>query len=270
MPVGGLDLAVAADEQDAVRGRVEDLREADPLRLRLLVEPGVLERGRELIGIGGQETRLDDAERLRRRIVEDEHAEDALVLAHDRVRGDGPDAVRQVRGMHEVGMFRHVAQEQRRPRPAHVVAEPTQAARITGALTGRHPVTDTPAQGPVVGQEVEQRTAGAECLRQLLERAVEQRVHLERAVERPGRLVQERQAVGQGLGLALAPPHLLLAGARLGVEPALLEGHRQVLAERAEGLDAPGADRPTARLVVRAHDTDDPVADHERRDDEPP
>src|SRR5207302_8201374 len=92
VPVGGLDLAVAADGQDAVRGRVEDLREADPLRLRLLVEPGVLERGRELIGIGGQETRLDDAERLRRRIVEDEHAEDALVLAHDRVRGDGPDA----------------------------------------------------------------------------------------------------------------------------------------------------------------------------------
>jgi hypothetical protein len=33
-------------------------------------------------------------------------------------------------------------------------------------------------------------------------------------MERAGRLVQEREPVGQGLGLAFAAPHLFLAGAR--------------------------------------------------------
>src|SRR5262249_58604803 len=43
-PVRGLDLALAADKQDAVGRRVEDLRQADALRRRFLVEPGVLAR----------------------------------------------------------------------------------------------------------------------------------------------------------------------------------------------------------------------------------
>src|SRR6185503_20765467 len=80
------------------------------------------------------------------------------------------------------------------------------------------------------------------------------------AIEAGGQLPRHR----------VEPRRLLLAGARGGVEAALLERHREVLAERAERLDALPADRAPARLVVGADDTDHALADDERRDHEAP
>ena len=91
-----------------------------------------------------------------------------------------------------------------------------------------------------------------------LERLLGDHVEQALAIEAGGQLPRHR----------VEPGGFLLARARLGVEPALLERHGEVLAQRAERLDALPADRPTARLVVGADDADHAIADDERRDDE--
>src|SRR5262249_58608647 len=70
------------------------------------------------------------------------------------------------------------------------------------------------------------------------------------AIEAGGQLTRHR----------VEPRRFLLAGARRGIESALFERHREVLAERAERLDAQSADRAPARLGVGADRADAPPA----------
>jgi len=126
--------------------------------------------------------------------------------------------------MDEIGMHGDVAQEQGRPRLAHVYADPAAPRRRAGPRAARHPVAGAADQRPVLGEVVHEHAASAEGPRQLLERAVQHRVDVERAVERSGRLVQERQAAGEGLGLALAAPRLL-------EEPRVLQRDRRVVGQ---------------------------------------
>ncbi|KKT22264.1 MAG: hypothetical protein UW07_C0040G0014, partial [Candidatus Nomurabacteria bacterium GW2011_GWF2_43_8] len=85
--------------------------------------------------------------------------------------------------------------------------------------------------------------------------------------------VEEARAVEAGGELAGHMVQLrgpLLTSPGLRVQAALLERHREVLAERGEGPDARGADRPAARLVVGADRADHALARDERRHHEPP
>ena len=118
--VDGLDVAAATDQEDAVRGRVEDLRQAHPLRLRLLVDLRVLERGRELVGVRRQEADDGVREELRGFVVEQQHAEGAPLLPEDRQRGDGLHPMGEVLGVDHVASLLHVANEQGLPRLADV------------------------------------------------------------------------------------------------------------------------------------------------------
>src|SRR5262249_11189118 len=131
--------------------------------------------------------------------------------------------------MDEVGMLRDVAQEQGRPRLAHVVADPAPAPGIARLAVG-HPVTDAPADAPVLGEQMDERAAGAEGPGQFRQRAVEHLVDLERAVKRARRLVQEHQTVGERLGLALAVLRFLEVAR-------VLERETRVVGERGDQLD---------------------------------
>ena len=95
------DRAAAVDEQDAVRGVLDDGVEAAALGRELLEQPGVLQRDRGLVGEGGEHAALATLDLDRTAEADDQHAEPAAHALQrrdgDRVQPEGPQLGGDVR-----------------------------------------------------------------------------------------------------------------------------------------------------------------------------
>ena len=229
---------------------------------RLLEELRVLQRDRRVVGQRRHELDLAHGEIVR---LEEVHDEDAVRLL---AGGDGRPQVRarsggvdQPLGRRRVMHRRVVAAVTRPHRLALQVGAPgdslagaqREGARQRGGEIEAAMEDQRSARG--VEEEHADGVAPGQLLR-LLGDEIEQVL----SVEAGGELTRHRVELRR----------LLLAAASLGVEPALLERHREILTERAERLDALRADGSAARLVVGARRADHPLADDQRRHDEPP
>src|SRR5215510_16127549 len=111
--VGRLNPAVGSDEEHAVRGRLEDLRQLQALGLRLGVEARVLERDGRLVAERLEQHDLVRGEIARRAVAQREHADrspaDGHQYAQHRAVAGGPQPDALIGRHDEPRLGQHIA-----------------------------------------------------------------------------------------------------------------------------------------------------------------
>ena len=170
-------------------------------------------------------------------------------LADDGERRDRLHAADEVLGMDDVPTRADVRDQHRRAGRADRLADPVLAGGVRAALDPGEPVADRALLGPGSVEDVDDRAARAERLREVVERTGQHLVDFERPVQRSARLVQQREPLRERLGFPLARPGLL-------EEPGVLQRDRRVVGERLDQLHRVRAEVLRDEKVRHQHTVD--------------